>query len=181
MLDLIFALKICACARRRDDVRRLALPGHRHDIGPPLGQSIRCCRNNAIYRRRGKMGYGAHHCRTARVRISTRLGDRSFAAQRVLDRGVAGAVCDRRCVLACGFSHRNTCPRIEPAIGARGGRIANRLSPHVARLVRARSGRSTGDHRNFCFDDLAAAGRLSSAGRQTRRQTICTLRDRKAS
>jgi len=41
--------------------------------------------------------------------------------------------------------------------------------------------RSTGDHRNFCFDDLAAAGRLSSAGRQTRRQTICTLRDRKAS
>jgi hypothetical protein len=65
---------------------------------------------------------------------------RSFAAQRILDRGVARAVCDRRCVLACGFSHRDTCPRIEPAIGARGGRIANRLSPHVARLVRARSG-----------------------------------------
>src|SRR5262249_54787022 len=46
---------------------------------------------------------------------------RSFAAQRILDRGVARAVCDRRCVLACGFSHRDTCPRIEPAIGARGG------------------------------------------------------------
>src|SRR5262249_6574347 len=106
---------------------------------------------------------------------------RSFAAQRILDRGVARAVCDRRCVLACGFSHRDSVR----GLSRQSALEAVALPTAYRRMLHAWSAlavaRSTGDHRNFCFDDLAAAGRLSSAGRQTRRQTICTLRDRKAS
>ena len=97
-----FQHQVRARARRRGDVRQLALPGRLHAARASLAQRLGRCRDFAVRRQYRNDGGGAGRRAGADQRLAAGLGDRPFAVRRIVDRHLARALSRHRGVLAGG-------------------------------------------------------------------------------